>query len=132
MTTPVSSANSSFYDPNAQLNADGCDPNTASCQPAAPAEASAPREVTIPPVLISGDAGAQQLVKQLDQAQGAPNCSLEAKEATRTCGEAATAGVLGGLAATTVLGAIPGLALAFWEGVECGKDLRAYYDCENP
>jgi hypothetical protein len=131
MTAPVSSANSTFYDPSAQLSTIGCDPSLASCEPNAPG-AAAPPEVTIPEVVIHGDAGAHHLVEQLDRAQAGADCSLQAKEAALSCSKAAAAAVAGGAAATTVLGAAAGFALAFFESVECGKDLRAYHDCDSP
>jgi hypothetical protein len=51
MTTPVASSNSSFYDPNAQLSStEGYVPASGSSGPAT----EAPREITIPPTLITG------------------------------------------------------------------------------
>jgi hypothetical protein len=130
MPTPVSNANSSFYDPNAQLSsADGCSSTNATC---GPTEAPPAREVTIPPVVITGDAGAQQLVKQLDASRNAPSCSLEGLNAALSCGKAGITAAGGALLATTVVGAAVAAAATFAEGISCGKDLRAYYDCKTP
>lgn len=129
MTTPVSNANSSFYDPNAQFSpADGCNSSNATC---GPTEAPPAREVTIPPVVIKGDAGAQQLVKQLDALRQAPNCSIEGLNAGLSCGKAGIAAAGGALLATTVVGAAVAAAATLAEGISCGKDLRAYYDCKT-
>jgi hypothetical protein len=129
MMTAISSANSCFYDPNAQLSTEGgCDSSNASCGP--PPES--PLEVTIPPVAISGDAGGKQLLKQLDDARGAPDCSLEAKNAALSCPKAALTAVGGVVASASVAGAVLGAVATLVESVTCGKDLRAYYDCEQP
>lgn len=133
MTTPVSNTNRSFYDPNAQSgSADPCDPSNASCGPSPEPASPSPREVTIPPVAINGEAGSQQLVKQLDAARRAPDCSLEGKNAALSCAKAGIAAAGGALLSTTVVGAAVGAAAAFAEGISCGKDLRTYYDCKNP
>lgn len=128
MTVPISSANSSFYDPNAQFSsAEGCDPSAAIC-PAA--EQPSLTELTIPLVVIDGDASARQLVKELDAARRSTDCSVEANNAALSCAKVglAAAGTL--LLAPTALGAAVGVAATFLESVSCGKDLRAYYDCE--
>jgi hypothetical protein len=129
MTTPISNVNSCFYDPNAQLDpADGCDSSNASC--GAPPEG--PREVTIPPVVITGDAGARQLLKQLDDARRAPDCSLEAKNAALSCAKVGLVAAGGVVASVSVVGAVLGVAATLAESVTCGKELRAYDDCEHP
>jgi hypothetical protein len=130
MTVPVSSANSSVYDPNAQFSpTEGCDPSTATCSPAA--EQPPLGEATIPPVIIYGDAGARELVKELDAARRAADCSLEASNAVLSCAKVAipAAGTL--LLSPTGVGAAIGVAATLVESVSCGKDLRAYYDCVN-
>jgi len=133
MTNPVSSTNSSYYDPTAQFSsADACDSSAATCGPTLEERAPALREVTIPPVVIRGDAGAQQLMRSLDEARHARDCSLEAKNAALSCAKAGAAAVAGAATATTVVGALPAIALTVLESVSCGKDLSAYYDCENP
>lgn len=126
MTTPISNAPTSFYDPNAQASpASGCDPSIASCGP------SPERELTIPPVVITGDAGAQQLVKQHDAARRAPDCSLEGKNAALSCAKAGVTALGGALMSTTGIGVVVGVAATFSESLSCGKDLRAYYDCKT-
>src|SRR5262245_62017123 len=132
MTTPVSSANSSVYDPSAQMSfADGRNAAVPSSGPTASAASPAPNVVTIDPVLIEGDAGAQQLVQRYEQSRRAPDCSLEAKEAALSCAEAAATAVAGGLSATTVVGALPAAAVVLAQSVTCGKDLSEYFACED-
>lgn len=127
MTTTVSSAASCFYDPNAQLSTEGgCDPSNTSCGP--PPE-GAP-DVTVSGGVINGDAGAKQLLEQLDGARPAPDCSLEAKNAALSCAKAGLAAVGGVLASASVAGAVLGAAGTLLESVTCGTNLRAYYDCE--
>jgi hypothetical protein len=131
MTVPVSNANSSFYDPNAQFSsAEGCEPSVASCSPAA--EQPARGQVTIPPVVIQGDAGARQLVRELDASRRSPDCSLEASNAALSCAKAGVAAVGTLLVSPSGVGAAVGIAATFVESISCGKDLRAYYDCEKP
>jgi hypothetical protein len=126
MTTPVSNANSSFYDPNAQFSSvDGS--ATSGLSPDAPP----PREVTVPPVVVTGDAGAQHLVKQHDAARQAPDCSLEGKNAALSCAKAGVAAAGGALLATSIFGAAVGAAATFVEAISCGRDLRTYYDCKT-
>ena len=125
MTTPVSNANSSFYDPNAQFSP--IDGSATSASPDAPP----PREITVPPVVVTGDAGAQHLVKQHDAARQAPDCSLEGKNAALSCAKAGVAAAGGALLSTTLVGTAVGAAATFVEAISCGKDLRTYYDCKT-
>jgi len=127
MPTPVSSPNSSYYDPNAQFTpADGSQPVTE------PSKLAAPREVSIPPVMIAGDAGAKQLVQRHDAARQLPDCSGEGVNAALSCGKTALTAATGILvSATTVVGTALAAAATFAEGVNCGKDLRTYYDCKT-
>jgi hypothetical protein len=130
MTTPVSSANSSFYDPNAQFSpVAGNDPNGATSGP--PPVAPLSREITVPPVVITGDAGARQLLRQHDAARQARDCSQEGKNAALSCAKAGIAAAGGGLLASTVVAAGVAAAGTFAEALSCGKDLRAYYDCKT-
>ena len=126
MTTPVSNANSSFYDPNAQFS-----PIDGSATSGPSPDAPPPREVTVPPVVVTGDAGAQHLVKQHDAARQAPDCSLEGKNAALSCAKAGVAAAGGALLSTTIVGAAVGAAATFVEAISCGKDLRTYYDCKT-
>jgi hypothetical protein len=131
MTTPISSTNSCYYDPNAQFTpADGaCSggaPNVAAANP--PAVSS---EVSIPPVVITGDAGAQELVRQHDAAREPADCSLEAETAALSCGKAGLAAASGIVSTPTVIGAGLAAAATLAQGVECGRDLRAFYDCKT-
>lgn len=130
MPDPISSTNSSYYDPNAQFTpADGADPSGAASAPASGAPASP--EVTIPEVVISGDAGSRQIIKNYDEALERPDCSFQGAEAALSCGKAGLAAAGGVLLSTTVVGTGIAAAITFAEGVECGKDLRAYYDCKT-
>src|SRR6478736_2691528 len=126
MPNPVSSPNSSYYDPEAQFTpADG-----AQCV-AASSESAAPREVTIPPVMITGDAGAQQLVQRHDAARKQPDCSIEGAEAALACVKAGAAAASVLVSAPTLVGTAVVAAVTFAEAISCGKELRAYYDCET-
>ena len=127
MPNRVSSPNSSYYDPHAQFT-----PADRGDSAAAASEVTPPREVTIPPVTITGDAGAKQLVQRHDPAHQQADCSVEGATAALSCGKAglvAATGVL--VSATTVVGTALAAAAALAEGITCGKDLRAYYDCKT-
>lgn len=134
MTTPISSSNSSVYDPSAQMClADGSGPATSSSGPTAPAGPTAsPPVVTLDPVVIEGDAGTRQLLERYEQSRRVPDCSTEAKEAAQSCAKAGLAADTGGLTATTLVGALPAIAITFVESFACGEDLAAYFECENP
>ena len=130
MTTPISNANSSFYDPNAQFSpTDGYSGSKVSAESAP--YAVFPREVTIAPVVITAEPGARQLVHRYDQARSAPDCSLEGKDAAISCAKAAITAVGGALLSTTVVGVAVAAAASFAEAVSCSKDLRAYHDCKT-
>jgi hypothetical protein len=131
MPDPVSSTNRSYYDPNAQFTpADGDGgASAASGTPSnAPAAAS---EVSIPPVVITADVGARQLVENYDAALERPDCSLEGATAALSCGKAGLVAAGSIALSSTVVGTGIAIAMTFAEGVECGKDLRAYYDCKT-
>lgn len=132
MPNPVSSANSSYYDPNAQYTpVDGPAPGSAASAGASNAP-GAPSEVSIPPVVIGGDAGAQHLMKQHGVALQRPDCSLEGASAAVSCGKAGLVAATGLLvSSTTIIGTGLAVAATFAESVVCGKDLRAYYDCKT-
>lgn len=87
--------------------------------------------MTIPPVVVTGDASVQRLVKQVDEARRAPDCSLEGKTAALSCAKAAATAAGGALLSTTIVGAGVGVAATLFESIGCGKDLRAYYDCKT-
>ena len=126
MPTPVSSTNSSYYDPNAQFTpADGSRPVSP------PSEPAAPREVTLPPVMITGDAGTKQLVERHDAARQVPDCSVEGATAALSCGKAGLAAVTAAVGVTTVVGTALALAATVAESVSCAKDLLAYRDCKT-
>jgi hypothetical protein len=126
---PISSTNSSYYDPNAQFTpADAVDPSPAASAPVSNDPASA---ATIPEVVITGDAGARQLVKNYDAALEQPDCSYEGGAAALACGKAALTAAGGVLLTSTVVGTGIAVAMTLAEGVECGKELRAYYDCKT-
>ena len=126
MTTPISGTSprfdtSQFYtDPNA------CDPAAQSCPSTAPAAASSlavpPRVITLEPVYVEGETGAQKLFDDY--------CAAEKLSATVACGKAAIASV--GAASTAPVPVLFAGALvgAVFEGVSCGKELASVYNCE--
>jgi hypothetical protein len=87
--------------------------------------------VTIPPVLIQGDAGAQQLIKGLDAARNQPSCTPEKLLATLDCFAAGAAALAGVASGTTVIGAAAGVAVTLAASTNCGRALRAVDDCEQ-
>lgn len=131
MTTPISSSNSSVYDPSAQMSfADGSGPVASSAGTTAPAVPSSPPVVTIDPVVIEGDAGARQLLQRYEESRRA-DCSFQGKEAALSCAKAGVVAVAGGLSATTVVGALPAAAATLVESISCGKDLATYLECKS-
>jgi hypothetical protein len=70
-------------------------------------------------------------VKQHDAVRQPPNCSFEAANAALSCGKAGLVAATGALVGATGIGAGLAIAATFAESVVCGKDLRAYYDCET-
>jgi hypothetical protein len=109
MPSPVSSTSSSV-----------CDPTLASCAdspPAAPPPSAArPATVDIPPVVITGDAGAQALLRRYDASQA---CGPQEKNA-------ALAGA--GIPAAIKDG---GPLSAFVASITAVKELAALADCEK-
>jgi hypothetical protein len=128
MPTPVSTPNSSFYDPNAQFTPADQSGRTSAAASITP---SAAAEVTIDPVVINGDAGARELLRRLDAASSEPDCSLEAKTAALSCAKAGATAAGGLLISTTGVGLAVGVAATLAEGISCGKDLRAYNHCKT-
>ncbi len=103
--------------------------------------APSPPVVTIPPVHITGDAGACELVRRHDAAAGAPcsppppmppPCGAEKVAAVEKLLPMAidVAGTLAAGAAGGPLGIGLGVAKLFYDSVQEGKALRALYDCE--
>jgi hypothetical protein len=132
MTTPISNAQSYFYDPEALIcRENACAPTDATCGAPPAATSPSPHVVTIDPVVITGDAAVQQLVKQLDGSPGRQDCSFEANQASQACGKVLVAAASTLAAAPTVAGALVGIGATFLESVSCGQNLRAYYDCET-
>lgn len=103
-----------------------CDPNLASCidsgVPQAATVDSSSRTVTIEPVLVTGDAGAQELLRRYDARRG---CGPEAQSAAATC-PAIGLGILNALKDP-----LSGLATSFHASLVCGKELRALSDCRE-
>jgi len=81
--------------------------------------------------MIVGDAGAKQLVQRHDAARKLPDCSVEGQSAALSCGKAGLAAATGILVSATVVGTALAAAATLAEGISCGKDLRAYYDCKS-
>jgi hypothetical protein len=117
MSTPISSTTPSV-----------CDPNLASCQSASPAVAATAAVVDSPvvsiePVVVTGDAGAQALLRRYDESKA---CRPEWQAAALAC-PAIALGVLNALEG----GPLTGLASAFHASINCGKELRALSDCRD-
>jgi hypothetical protein len=105
-----------------------CDASVASCADFSPpavaaAGAVAPTIVNLEPVVITGDAGAQELLRRYDTNQ---SCGAEKHTAALAC-PAIALGVLNTLEG----GRITGLASAFHASFICGEDLRAFSDCRD-
>jgi hypothetical protein len=116
MPTPISSTAPSV-----------CDPNLASCESAPPEPAAGktvgPPVVSIEPVIIMGDAGAQALLRRYDAGQA---CGQERQSAAASC---PAIGV--GIVNVWEGGSIAGLASSFHASLICGKDLRVLTDCRE-
>ena len=104
-----------------------CDPNLASCEDAPPVPATPPAAepavINLEPVLITGDAGSQELLRRYDASRA---CGAEKQTALLTCPTIATS-MLNGLEG----GPWTGVAGAFHGSVLCGKELRALFDCHE-
>ncbi len=130
MPAPISSNNSSVYDPSTPVSRGGdCDPSNATCS-SAPSQQAASPSVTIPEVHIDGDAGKQELIKRLE-ARNTPSCATEAKNAGLTCALSGATALGGVVASTCPLGFVAGFLITTTTSAFCGKDLRALYDCET-
>ena len=134
MTTRVSAERSSdstfFYG-----QADGCDATQMSCGDSVGVGSSSapapPRTITLEPVYVEGDAGTQKLVESY-YAQRGPSCAEQAKTAALACAKAVGAGVAAGVSAAVPPAFAITLGRTFLDGVSCGAELRALYDCEAP
>jgi hypothetical protein len=117
MPDPISSANRSADET--------CDPTISSCadasRPSLPATVTAPI-VTVDPVIITGDAGARELLRRYEGV----TCSAQKQSAASTC-PGIGLGVLNALEG----GPIVGIVTAFHASLLCGKELRAVYDCND-
>ena len=103
-----------------------CDPTIASCaepRSEAPPPAREPAAVTVDPVIITGDAGSQELLRRYDASRA---CNTEKQSAALAC-PAIAAGVLNALEG----GPWTGAATSFHASVLCGKELRAVSDCRE-
>lgn len=117
MPDPISNASRATYS--------SCDPTLSSCAdspPGSPSGGASPAVVTIEPVVITGDAGTQELLRRYDSQA----CAAEKQTAKLSC-PAIALGVLNAMEG----GPSTGLATAFHASVTCGKDLRALYDCHE-
>ena len=118
MPHPISTTSRSVYE--------GLDPGMSSCEApdtALPAAAaSGPNVVSVAPVLITGDAGAQALVRQYDRHA----CSSELQSAQLSC-----PGIALGVLNVLEGGPLAGIASSLIASVLCGKDLRAAFNCEQ-
>ena len=117
MPDPISNPSHSAYEAS--------DPSISSCEATVgrpPVTASGPPIVSIAPVVIEGDAGAQVLLRQYDS----QTCATQLQDAKLAC-----AGIGLGVLNALEGGPLTGIASAFVASVLCGKDLRAAYDCER-
>jgi len=97
-----------------------CDPHLASCAdspPAVPAPTvSATPTVNLEPIVVTGDAGAQALLRSYDASQA---CGTQPQTTGLAC-LAIVAGVVES-----------GILSAFVASINCGKELRALSDCRD-
>jgi len=109
MPNPISSTNPSV-----------CDPSLATCAdfpPDVPAPAAArPTIVNLDPVVVTGDAGAQALLRSYDASQA---CGAQTNAVVLAC-LAIPVGVVDG-----------GISSAYLASLNCGKELRALSDCRD-
>ncbi len=102
----------------------GCDPSIASCENSAPdAVAGGPPIVNLEPVIVTGDAGSQELLRRYDASAA---CNTEKQSALLSC-----PGIAAGLLNTWEGGPLAGAASSFHASIICGKDLRAIFDCHE-
>jgi hypothetical protein len=106
---------------------DTCDPNNACCNDPLPeaAPASAPSRgsvVNIDPVVVTGDAGARDLIRQYDS----QSCAIQTRNAAISCLAIGAA-----IRSAAVADPISATVSAFQTSLSCGKELRALYDCET-
>jgi len=109
MPTPISSSHSSTCDPNLASCADS--PATAD----APATGS-PATVDVEPVVITGDAGSQALLRRYDESK---RCDTQEQGLLLACAAVATNAFESGPAS------------AFLASIVCGSQLRALFDCRD-
>lgn len=135
MPDPISSPNISYYDPSKQFTpADGSSQSTAApsapanTTPAAPATGPG-QPITLPEVVIVGDAGAKKLVTQHDEVRRSRSCVPEILAAAVACAKAAASVVVESRAPVRSL-VTAGASVAA-DGAACGEKLRNLYDCKT-
>jgi hypothetical protein len=111
-------------DPISRTTPPACDPSVASCEDAPPSPAAVPASVTIEAVVITGDAGTQELLRRYESAA---LCSNEKQAALMLSCPAIGLGALNSIEG----GPWVGVASAGLASIGCGKDLRALYDCHE-
>jgi hypothetical protein len=79
--------------------------------------------VDLEPVLVTGDAGTQALLRRYDENQA---CGAEKQAAKLSC-----PGIALGILNTLEGGPLAGIATSLLSSVTCGKDLRALLDCQD-
>ncbi len=103
-----------------------CDASIASCPefpPIAAASATGPATVNLEPVVVTGDAGTQELLRRYDTTQ---TCGAEKHSAKLACSSIAL-GVLNAAEG----GVVTGFATAIYASYTCGEDLRVFVDCRD-
>jgi hypothetical protein len=97
-----------------------CDPSIASCPdspPPAPAPSAAgPATVDVAPVVITGDAGSQELLRRYDASE---RCRAQEDSAFLAC------------VAVPVAVKDGGISSAFLASINCGKELRVLSNCHD-
>ncbi len=124
MPDPIQSCGyHSGYDPSADVSAPpACDPTTTSC---APPPAGKPAVVTLEPIVVEGDAGAQALLKQFEQSQ----CQNDKGAAALACATMLGSAALTGLSAPTGAGLVLGTSITVANAINCARLVTAYNDC---
>jgi hypothetical protein len=131
MTRPITSHDSHFDTSQFYGDSNSCDPAAQSCKSsrtAAPAASPGPivpepRAVTLETNYVVGEAGADKLFNDY--------CAAEKIASVLACGKAVTSAVSATSSAMVPVLFAAGLANTVFEGVACGKELVALYDCET-
>lgn len=120
MPEPISSQPRTF-DRESEI----CDPSMSSCADSTASSAV----ITIEPVIITGNAGSESLVKAYDAA--APQCRREVSNLVYECGTAALAAASTGITAPTGVGLAISLGVTALASAKCGQVIADYLSCRD-